>query len=561
MDNDILNWIENNNINCTFKGAVLIIENFSKMLFVKDKEGIIINKDFSLNLSDEEYDFLEENKDIEYIVFKFGNRYYFCKISNKKKNEYNEDVIKPEFNDFRNIGDHQSDFKEYNYCSLGVHTGYELLNGSGECETWAKKAKYFKFEALGICEKNTLAGTLSFQIACKKHGIKSIKGMTISVAYDYDAEKEYQNVYDMKIYVKNEEGWRNLLRISKILNIDFLGEFIPQENLFQFTEGLIFVFSRESFLYSSLNNRRDFLTDLEIYKTFINKDDLYFQIDLTEFLDDNYDVDNIRKIKAYFDNFSKYIKPIYIPDAYYVEKIDCSVKGILNKIDRKASIESEDQYLKSIDEIIHGNSRLFEQNDKALGLFIESLQNTDEIASKCDFTIETGHSKLPKYPRKNKEEFYHELIAKGFEEKIYKKYKGDDEKIAMYLDRVDTENEIIVQGDLIDYFLILWDIIDWCKRNDILVGPGRGSAGGSLVAYLLGIIEIDPIIYDLLFERFLNKTRVLPEVIYDLTMEDGTVISVSEGDSVPLMNGKMKEINSKLDLIKIDIDVEKMKKP
>ncbi len=558
MDNDIINWIENNNINCTHSGAVIVIEDFAKMLFVKDKDGIIINKDFSLNLSDEEYDFLDENKDIEHIVFKFGNRYYFCAIKNKKKNDYNEEVIKPEFNDFRNLGNHKTDFKEYKYCSLGVHSGYELLNGSGECDNWAKKAKYFKFEALGICEKNTLAGSLAFQLACNKNGLKAIIGQTISVAYNYDPEKEFQNVYDIKVFVKNETGWRNMLRISKMINIDY-GEFIPQENLLQFTEGLIFVFSRDSFFYHSLNNRRDFLTDLEIYKTHIDKSDLYFQIDLTEFADDNYDLENIKNIKKYFDGFSKYIKPIYIQDAYYVEKIDSSVKVILNKIDRKASVESDDQYLKSVDEIIQQNSHLFDNNDEALGLFIDSLQNTNEIASKCDFKIEIGHSKLPKYPKKNKEAFYHELIAKGFEEKIYNKYKGDDEKIAMYLDRVDTENEIIVQGDLIDYFLILWDIIDWCKRNDILVGPGRGSAGGSLVAYLLGIIEIDPITYNLLFERFLNKTRVLPEVIYDLTMEDGSVISVSEGDSVPLTNGKMKEINSKLDLIKIDIDVEKMK--
>jgi DNA polymerase-3 subunit alpha len=505
---DLKIWIKQSNINCTFSGAVLFIDNFGKLLFIPEKDGIIIQKDYSLILSDEEYDLLDEDAEIKNVVFKFGNRYFFCSVNNRKKNEYNEDVIEPRFNDFRNIGEFNSDFNDLNFCHLGVHTGYELLNGSGDADSWLKKAKHFKYNSLGICERNTLAGTLSFQLQCEKHSIKSILGETISVVYNYNAEKEFQDTYEVKVYVKNSLGWKNLLRISKAINVDYK-EFIPLEELLELSDGLSFVFFKESYLYDNIYKKENFLKDLKLWKSKIKKSDLYFQIDLNEFSDDSLDIENLKRIKHYFENYSNLIKPIYIEDCYYVEKIDSQVKSILNKIDRKTIPSSNEQYFKSIDDIIEKNIGLFVSDD-SLDLFFQSIENTFELSEKCNFKIDIGNHKLPKYKVKNKIQFYHDLIEKGFEQKVLNKFK-DEKTINKYIERIQEENDVILGADLSDYFLILWDVVNWAKSENILVGPGRGSAGGSLVAYMLGIIEIDPIQYDLLFERFLNKTRVSGE--------------------------------------------------
>lgn len=551
---DLKIWIQQSNINCTFSGAVLIIEDFGKLLFIKDKDGIIIRKEWTLVLDDEEYDFLDDDKEIKYVVFKFGNRYYYCDSNKRKKNEYNEQAIIPEFKDFRNIGKFTSDFQDINFCHLGIHTGYELLNGSGGADSWINKAKFYDYKSLGICERNTLAGSLAFQLQCDKSGIKSIIGETISVVYDYDESKEFQNVYEVKIFIKNEIGWRNLLRISKAINVDY-DEFIPLEKLLTFTDGLIFVFFRESYLYNAVNKKEKFISDLEKWQSKIDFEDLYFQIDLNEFLDDTLDISNLEKIKTYFDKLSKLIKPIYIEDSYYVEKIDASVKTILNKIDRQTSPSSNEQYFKSIDEIIEKNLKLF-NSEKSFNLFFKSLENTFELSEKCSYKIDVGNHKLPKYNIKNKIDFYHEKINEGFYKKVYKKFDGDDDKMKIYLDRIDEENDVIIGAGFVDYFLILWDVVNWAKTEKILVGPGRGSAGGSLVAYLLGIIEIDPIEYDLLFERFLNKTRVMPEIFYDIEFEDGKKITLLEGDKLPLKNGEFIDIDIDLDFSSIDIDID-----
>lgn len=507
---ELLDWIKESNIDCTIDGTVLFIENLGKLLFVKDKKGIIITEEWLLNLSDEEYEILEADEEIKYIVFKFGNRFYFCPTSNTKKDRLNQMCIEPKFNDFRNLGKFSSDFEELKFVHLGIHTGYELLNGSGDAEKWVKKAKFFNYKGLGICEKNTLAGTLAFQLQCDKSEIKSILGETISIAYNYDSSKDYQDIYDVKVFVKNELGWRNLLRISKAINVDY-EDFIPFEELKKYSKGLIFVFFRESYLYDNIYKKDKFLSDLDNWKNLVPKKDLYFQIDLTEYSDDGYDIENLKKIKHYFEKYSDHIKPIYIEDSYYVEKIDSDVKSILNKIDKNTIPTSNEQYLKSLDEIINKNISLFESNENALDLFFDSINNTKQLSDKCNFKIDIGHHKLPKYEIRNKLDFYDDLIFKGFQEKVVKKFKNDPDKIEQYLERIDEENSVIVGANLVDYFLILWDIVGWAKSQNILVGPGRGSAGGSLVAYLLNIIEIDPIEYNLLFERFLNKTRVSGE--------------------------------------------------
>ena len=145
-------------------------------------------------------------------------------------------------------------------------------------------------------------------------------------------------------------------------------------------------------------------------------------------------------------------------------------------------------------------------------------------------------------------------MKKGIDERLV----GKVDDIDKYLDRIQTECELIVPNDLCSYFLILWDIINWSNENDIMVGPGRGSVCGSLVAYCLGITAVDPIKYSLYFERFLNAARVSAHHSYHLTLEDGREISFSDGDKIPLVGGKVIEANKDLDFNKLDIDIDSL---
>lgn len=550
---DLKNWIKENNLHCEISERVLAIESFGKLLYIEGIDEKIIDKDFSMILSEEEIEILERDEDIKFLLFKFGNRFYYCRVDNKKKNEYNEEVIIPEFNNFINIGEFNLEFDEFEFCNLGVHTGYELLNGSGDTSSWIKKAKYLKQKSLGICEKNTLASSLSFQLECDKNGIKPILGMTVSVAYNYREEKEHQEIYEFKLFVKDKMGWQNLLRISKSINVDY-GGFIPLEELLLRLGGLIIVIFRESFLYLNMKKSDKCLSELKLFKKYIGIEDIYFQIDLIRFEDPSLDLENLKNIKFYFDNFSVRIKPIYIEDCYYVEKIDYSVKAILNKIDRRTDSTSQEQYLKSVDEIINKNIEMF-VSDESLSIFFESLNNTKEISDKCNFKIDIGASKIPEYKIDNKIEFFENLLLEGFRNKILPICEDDDEKLDIYFDRLEREKKVILDADLVDYFLVLWDIIKWSHENKILVGPGRGSAAGSLICYLLNITEVDPIQYNLLFERFLNEVRVMPDIFFDVKFKNGKTLRIKKGDTINLVDGSQVKIESEEQLYGLDIDI------
>lgn len=521
---ELINWTQENGLDCQFDGNLIFVKDFGTGLFIVEKEDRIISDDFLIILDDDEAELLEEYE-FDFAVFKFGSRFYYTKVE-LTKNEYNELSLEPNFEDFQNVGNYVGEFdSDYEFVNLGVHTGYELLNGSSEPINYIKRAKFLRQKYLAICDLDTLGGTLSFQLSCQKNKIIPIIGESISVAHDY-IEGELPDTFDLKLYVKNKDGWRTLLNISKIINVDH-NKFIPLESLLDFnTKDLICIISTKSFINHNIYKKEIVLDQIRKLKKTFGKNNVYYQIDLSEFTSDEYDSKKLNTIKKYIDDYSNLIKPVYIQDTYYVNKTDNNIKKILNEINKKTEADNRDCYLKSVDDIFEQYSDLFSQNDDAFGIFIKSIKNTAKIAKQCDFEIEIGKPKIPKYKSKNPD-LYFDLIQKGLEEKILTRPNGED-ILEEYIQRVEVENEIIIGAEIVDYFLILWDIINWCKRNNILVGVGRGSAGGSLVAYLLGITDIDPIQYGLLFERFLNKTRTMPEIKYEIILENGNKFLIPE---------------------------------
>ena len=176
------------------------------------------------------------------------------------------------------------------------------------------------------------------------------------------------------------------------------------------------------------------------------------------------------------------------------------------------------------------------------------------LTSAIDFRISNTERKIPKFEVEDPEGMFFKELQKGIEKKLVGKVENLDE----YMKRIEVECNLIVPNDLCSYFLILWDILNWCKKEDISVGPGRGSVCGSLVAYCLDITQVDPLKYQLYFERFLNSSRVSAHHAYYLTLEDGREVVFRDGDKIPLVGGNSIEASSDVDFMKIDIDTEKI---
>lgn len=482
--------------------SVCKIEEDIFILIKVKKDNILIDENFNFIITKIEKELSDKYKATQFL-FEFGGKYYHSPIKFSDKG-----TVKVILNDFKYLGKALQTIEEP-FCHLGVHTEYELMNGSHNPKDWVKKAKFLNHNSLGICEENTLAGTLAFQLACDDNGVKPIIGMTAVVLYDKTTKNEK---YRIKLYAVDKIGWKNLLRINKEINVENNGEFIKENILLKYTSGLILVFPKESII-----NYKDTKLSRKIIKLYHSYfDSIYYQIDSVKYDHIDHDKPNLISISNYLNYLSDILPPVLINDSYYLDKEEAEMKRGLNNIVKKPKPTCNDQYYKTLDDSKEMLEPLFEEDKKFKNgltyyeILYTSIINTMVISDTCEFKIDTGKHKLPAYEHdlgiSNKELFY-DILDQGIENKLNGKVKNIDK----YMFRLQEEMEVIVNAGFIDYFLILWDIVKWAKTNGIYVGSGRGSVGGSLVAYLMDIITIDPIEYDLLFERFLNKTRISGE--------------------------------------------------
>lgn len=503
---------------------IFTIQEYGSFLLIASKNDKIINENLCFMLSENDFDRIQELKP-QYLLFEFGKRWYYC-APKDKEGEYEVD-----FNDLKYVGTPTAETNvKQKFVHLGVHSEYELLNGSGKAKDWCKKAKFLKQTALGICDRNTLAGTMSFQLACQDSGIKPILGETITVVREYNEDHQHQETNELKLYVKDKQGWQNLLRINNILKLNHEG-YILEEELFEYSSGLVVVFSTGSYLQECINDKSKFLKELKKYKRFFG-DDMYFQICTTEFLDDIDDINNLNTLKSYFDVYRPLIKGVLINDSYYIDQEMHRVRDYLNKINKKAIKFNNSEHYKTNGENYSSIAELFKDVSVWDELYEEFCQNSIFLAESCDFKIEIGKPRLPTYdfvPEEfeDNESFFMHLIEEGLMKKIID--KGLEDKADEYIERIKIECDVIIPAMMVDYFLILWDIVNWAKNNGIMVGNGRGSVGGSLVAFCIDVTDVDPIKHDLLFERFLNKTRVTPLEYIDVVL-DGEKTTFKQDD-------------------------------
>jgi DNA polymerase III subunit alpha len=483
-------------------------------LELSEKERMI-DKNMHLVLDTEEKRILEEVEGISFVAFEFGGAWYTTKYIPEKY--FDSGIIEVEFDEMKYHGVYKNYEKEKHFAFLGVHSEYELYNGSGLSKNWAKKAKFYGHSALGISDKNTLAGTIAHQTACNDNGIKSILGETVTVAYDY-LNDGTPVTYDLKLYVKDKEGWKNLLGINKIINVDN-GEkfrFVDEKALFQRAKGLIAVIPKLS--------RVNLVSSVKEAKKMVQKyresfEQVYYQIDSVNYFDESSYQTYAKALHRYLNYFSSYVEPILISDAYYIDPEGAISRKYLNDIGGMKHSACDTQYYKNVAEqkrdlkLIYkvDQKKAFENNLTFREMIKLAVINTTELAESCNFQIDIGNHKLPQFEYDgDNNKLFEDLLEEGLKKKV-KRDKKKRSKIRQYRKALSFEKRIIMGANFVDFFLIHWDFVKKTKDKGKLVGVARGSVGGCLISYLLDITEIDPLEYDLLFERFLNPTRVSKE--------------------------------------------------
>ncbi len=403
-----------------------------------------------------------------------------------------------------------------NFCHLHLHSEYSLLDGFGSCENYAKYASQLGFKYLAITDHGSIDGLIKFQKACNKYSIKPIFGCEPYIV-EYPGEKQKgEKRGHVTLFVKNETGFKNLCKLLNLANSDgyYRRPRIGYDNLIDHCEGLVVMTACvSSFLTQSYGEDLFWELDSKI------GNDLYLEI-----MPHDHELQlNINELCLNIHAEYPDIKLVATNDTHYIKKNDVIAQEVLLAVQRKAkwndpkrfkfSAGFDELYLKTANEMLIS----FEKLGYITKIeYLSALNNSLEVAKKCcDFELKKREIKLPKIKRDvTDEEYLKQLCYEGLESLSLSSV--DSKK---YIDRFEFEFNLLEKKKFISYFLMVHEIIEWCCEKQIMVGPGRGSSAGSLIAYLLGITTIDPIKHNLLFERFISLERDgLPD--FDVDFED-----------------------------------------
>ena len=405
------------------------------------------------------------------------------------------------------------------FVPLYVRSEYSMLQSTCSIDKLVNTAKQYGYKSLAVTDEGVMHGTIKFYKACKKAGIKPIIGL--SVPYSLNGVISHILLYAMDV-----TGYRNLMRISSRYKIN--NQPIDIEDLRKCSLGVLAVtpgVNNVIYSYLKQNNQKLLKEHLDILASVYAN--LYAGITLTTINDRN----NLSKYYEILHSLN--VKMVGLQPVYYLSLQDVDAYTTLRSIANNANLvtlsESDsNSYLLSIEEI-----------EFLFGAYPELIENSNVISSKCDVEIEFGKFQLPKYDDSiDANQYLYELSIAGLKKRL--KALGNVNQ-NIYIERLKKEYQTIVKMGFADYFLIVWDYVKFAKKSNIYVGPGRGSAGASLIAYCLGITDIDPIKYNLLFERFLNEERItMPDI--DIDFPDDEREKVIEYVGKRYGNGKVAHI-------------------
>ncbi len=401
------------------------------------------------------------------------------------------------------------------FVHLHVHTEYSLLDGANRISPLVEKVKEMGMDSIAITDHGVMYGVIEFYKACIKQGIKPILGCEVYTAarsrLDKDARLDADQGH-LVLLAKNNTGYKNLMKLVSTAFIDgfYYKPRVDITLLQQYHEGLIALSAclAGDIPRALAEGRYESAKSLALqFQDIFGPGNFYLELQHN----------GIEEQKLVNQQLLKLSRETGIPlvatnDVHYLNKEDARAQEILICIQTAKTIEDEDRMQFSTDELYLKPPPVMAEQ---FHYCPEALENTARIAEMCDVQLEFGKLHLPKFDVPNNRdafEYLQELCLRGF----HKRYP--DEK--QLLERLDYELSVIRQMGYVDYFLIVWDFIRYAKENGIMVGPGRGSAAGSIVSYCLGITNVDPIRYQLIFERFLNPERIsMPDIDIDFCFE------------------------------------------
>ncbi|MDO5014893.1 MAG: DNA polymerase III subunit alpha [Clostridia bacterium] len=413
------------------------------------------------------------------------------------------------------------------FTHLHLHTGYSLLNGACKIYDVLQSASEKGFDSLAITDDSNLCGAIEFYKTALSFNIKPIIGMEIAVRKAINFEKSSTNPeHRLILLCENEVGYKNLMQITSIANTqnEYKSPAIDKENLKKYSKGLIAICDYENGEITKhlfLGNEEFAREALDEHIKIFGKNNFFIEIQ-NHFLPK----DESRNFKII--NFAKKYNTSVVAsnNIYFTEKTDYVTREILCQIgtkDKDFMVLNSSHVKASNDKSLANDEYYLKSKEQMMNLFDyapEAIENAKNIADRCNLKLEFGKTKLPyfklptKYSSMSHLEYLKFLVSNG----LKLKYEKPTNEI---IKRLDYELKTIESMGFVDYFLIVSDFVNFAKTNDISVGPGRGSGAGSLVAYLIGITDVDPLEFGLLFERFLNPERsTMPDFDIDVCFRD-----------------------------------------
>nr|WP_279380054.1 DNA polymerase III subunit alpha [Sporosalibacterium faouarense] len=402
------------------------------------------------------------------------------------------------------------------FTHLHVHTEYSLLDGASRVDKLIDRVKELGMESIAITDHGSMFGVVDFYKTAVKKGVKPILGCEVYVSKGKYTEKNPgrdKNQYHLVLLAENNTGYKNLMKIVSegYVNGFYYKPRVDHSVLKKYSEGIIVLsacLGGEVQSYLLNNNYEKAKETALLYKSIFGEDNYYLELQ-------DHGIDEQKEVNRQLIKLSKEcnIPLIATNDIHYTNKEDSKVHDVLLCVQTGTTVDEENRmkfpspefYLKSPEEM----QSLFPDVP-------EAMENTVKIAERCNVKLDFDTLHLPEYKVPEgftNSEYLRKLCYDGLKER----YKNITDEIR---ERLEFELNVIESMGYVDYFLIVWDFIKYAKDNGIMVGPGRGSAAGSVVSYTLEIIDIDPIKYGLIFERFLNPERVtMPDIDIDFCYE------------------------------------------